>query len=225
MQAILSAPEAAGPKIASLALWLGSFGTLICNYSGPMVNSILITRAPTRIDVVTPFVLGVLGFALFVVLMPLRAQVSEVAPSSSAQFDHLTWWFLVAAVLWAVVALNLVSTVAQIRATVGESPPELLALLSWCGEIVRKARLGSLGTSVTLLVMFLMLKVGPQRSGAFGWLPGSESLQEWQAALGLAYFGSMVGLITLQEQARAEMAASVSAQTHVEGPLESPGST
>ena len=202
--AILATDEPTGPRVAALSLWLGSFASLICTYNGPIVNSILITRAPNFVDVITPFLLGVMGFAQFAVLVPIRAAGNAPAAPGGAQVDHLTWWFLAAAALWAVVLPNLSNTLAQVGATVEESPEDVAPLVRWCEGIVRKAVQGTVAIVVSLLVAFLLLRVRP-----------TEQLWKWQAALGLGYFGGMGALVMIQEQARRAMVASVSDEVTV----------
>jgi hypothetical protein len=199
------------PMSAALALWLGSFGSLICNYNGPMVNSILIVRPPNFVDIVTPFAIGVLGFALFALSVPLPP-VAGRAPSQAAQLDHLTWWFLAAAADWAFVAAHILNTRAHLRLSLLETPADLVPLIAWCESILRRAIVGTVAMAVTLTVVFLLLRVGAPAVVGLRWLPPPRTLRTWQGLMALVYGAGMVGLVVIQEEARRVMTQSVSAK-------------
>lgn len=210
---IVRATEGSLPRTAALALWLGSFASLVCTYNGPIVNSILITCPPNLMDVVTPFLMGVLGFAQFAVAVPLPAAGGEV-PSSAAQLDHLTWWFLVAAVQWAVVSAHMVNTISHLYATWAGAPAEMDPLMEWCGRLLRQALAGCVATALVLTTVFLLLRFPSPDVPGLRSLPSPTSLQEWQGVMGMAYFAGMVGLVVTQMQARTVIVTSVSAPPH-----------
>lgn len=196
---IFGSSEGTAPKAAALSLWVGSFGCLVCAYNGPLVNAMLIAQPPNAVDVVTPFVIGVLGFAQFAAVAPLAEGAGGAAPPAAAQLEHLTWWFAAAAAEWAVITVHMLGTIDHLRAGEADAPAELLPLMTWCGGILRRALRGSVATSLTLVVLFVALR----------WGPATGSLRRWQAVAGLLYVAEMVSLIVIQEQARRVMVRSV----------------
>jgi hypothetical protein len=208
--AILASGEAAGPKAAAVGLWLASLGGLVAVYNGYLVDSILISEPPNVVDVVVPFLSGVIEFAQFAVLVPLATQGPGGPPSPGAQLEHLTWWFLCATVLTGTGVVTQLNVRRQMSRTLERSPADLAALVRWCAGEARKGLVAAVAMTGVCLTVFLLMGPGPPHVWLLGGLPSPAALRHWQGLLGLAFVAGALNAVVLEDRARAFIAASVS---------------
>jgi hypothetical protein len=204
--AILASGEGAGPKAAALGLWLASLGSLVAVYNGYLVDSILISEPPNVVDVVVPFLSGVIEFAQFAVLVPLASKGTGGEPSAAAQLDHLTWWFLCSTVLTVTGVVTQLNVRGQMARTLDAAPADMAALVRWCAAQSRKGLTAAYIMTGVCLVVFVLLRLG---------LP--PALRQWQGVLGVTFFAGAVNAVVLEDKARGFIAASVSSAADWDG--------
>lgn len=202
--AIYTTDQPAIVRTVATMYWVAGVISMIANYDGIMVGSLIITRPPNMIDVVMPFLLGVAEFSHFAVLAPLPGDPVTGPLPASAQLSHLAWWPLIFGLFTLIACIEITTSRRGSLDEATRMSSDMAELNRWyAGSLVGGQRFTAL-CSALLLLAFVAL-----RTGLPGPLPGLETLRRWQGGLAvIVSFGSIVGLVA-SEQARRRIVATV----------------
>jgi hypothetical protein len=159
-------------KLNALALWLGSFTTLLVTYDAIMVATMVTVARPNIADVILPFLLGLAEFVEFTVLT-LQAGPDASGARVQMQLSQIAWWPLVFAFATATGLVNIVNHRRQLRTSVARAAPGLREAYRWYQRNVRSDQLMTSAITALMLVAFVVLR----------W--GAPDLRKWQGVLGL----------------------------------------
>ena len=201
--ALYTTDQPASVRIVATMYWVAGVVSMVANYDGIMVGSLIITRPPNMVDVVMPFLLGIAEYSHFAVLTPLPYDPVNGAVSEAEQLSHLTWWPLIFGIFTLIAFIEIS---ASRRGSLDEATrldPEMAELNRWyAGSLVGGQRFTAISATM-LFVAFVALRTG---------LPGGPSLdtlRHWQWVLAvIVTFGSVMGVLA-SEQARRRIVASV----------------
>ncbi len=190
--AIYAADTATSVKTVATLYWVAGLVSMIANYDGIMVGSLVITRPPNITDVVMPFLLGVAEYSHFAILMPVAGP-----EATSAQLAHLAWWPLLMATFTFIACIEITATK---RATLESSrmAPEMAELHGWYRDSLTGGQRFTALSSFVLFLAFVAL-----RTGLPGDLVALDTLRRWQGVLAvLVAMGSVAGLLATEQVRR-----------------------
>lgn len=175
-------------KLNALALWLGSFSTILVTYDAIMVTTIISVERPNVLDVVGPFLLGLGEFVQFTVLT-LEGGDSASA-TAAGQLSQIAWWPLVFACSTAAGWANAFNYSRHLSGMVAHAPPQLVETYRRFHQNSRRDLFWTAVPPVFLLVAFAVLR----------WV--SEDLRMWQGVLGVIVLCGNSGALLNYEMAR-----------------------
>lgn len=190
--AIYASDTSTTVKEVATMYWVAGLVSMVANYDGIMVGSLIITRPPNIVDVVMPFLLGVAEYSHFAILAP----VAETR-STSVQLAHLTWWPLLFGLFTFIACIEIT---ASKRASLESSrmTPDIKELHRWYQASLTGGQRFTAINSVLLFTSFLVL-----RRGLPGDFIGLDTLRRWQGGLAvLVAFGSVAGLMATEQVRR-----------------------
>ena len=200
-------PGGAGWKWVALAFWLASFVSIILTYDAMLVSTIVSTELPNAIDIIMPFIFGLLEFMQFSVLQPLPGTEAG-GVSSAQQLEHLTWWPLVHALLLTSASLLVGNKQGQLTRNIRTLPGDLKATITEYKHNMKQDQLRLVIVAVWFYISFLALRGGLAEVPGLGRLDVG-TLREYQGVLGLgACVGMTVGIAT-QRRAQRQIARSL----------------
>ena len=213
LQAILSTHD--GPsdlrwKWVALAFWVASFASIILTYDAILVATLIVTQEPNALDIVLPFIIGLMEFMQFSVLQPLTAEAG-VVPSVAQQLEHLTWWPLTHALLATTASLVMMNTQRQLTANLGRLPGDMQVLFRSYKRGLRVDQAFVAVNAAILYLAFVALRNGLPGAERLESLPDLATLREYQGLIGVTTLVGMAVGIRNQERARRHIADGLAA--------------
>jgi hypothetical protein len=208
--AILNATGTLAPRVTltSLIFWAASFLVIIVTYDAMMLSSLITMTSSNGIDLVIPFVYGIIEFSLFPILAPVLLP-SGLNRSSAAALTHLSWWPLAIAFVVAIGSLDLMNSQTALTATVSELPPHLQSFILGVKSLLRKNQAATAGSLVFYLAAFFALRFGLPHLGALDGQATAARLRPWEGILGLFVIANNVFGIWSIEQTRKALAVAL----------------
>jgi hypothetical protein len=206
---IYGSHTAASVKTVATMFWAAGLISMVANYDGIMVGSLIITRPPNIVDVVMPFFLGVAEYSHFAVLSPLSDDGVSGAASTSAQLSHLTWWPLLFGIFTLIACIEIT---ASKRASLESARmnPDTADLHHLYRDSLTGGQRFTAVCSTLLFVGFVVLRTG--LPGDVG--PALDTLRRWQGVLAvIVTFGSVAGLLGTEAVRRRIMTSLAGARS------------
>ena len=202
--AIYASDQPAIVRTVATMYWVAGMVSMVANYDGIMVGSLIITRPPNMIDVVMPFLLGVAEFSHFAVLAPLPDDPVTGPLSTAEQLSHLAWWPFIFGVFTLIACIEISASRRGSLAEAERMGPDMAELNRWYANSLTGGQRFTAISSTMLLLAFFAL-----RSDLPDPFPTLDTLRRWQGVLAvIVTFGSVAGLVA-SEQARRRIMATV----------------
>lgn len=154
--------------------------------------SLITTSAPTVVDLVMPFLMGVAEYTHFSMLTPVPGPASE-----ADQLFHLTWWPLLFGLLTACALVEITATKRVLPVDPARMSADRVELLTSYKRYLGQSQRSIAAVTVLLGVVFVLLREGP----------AAANLRKWQGLVGCVVLAAMVAGILATEQARRHIIA------------------
>jgi len=190
--AIYAAETSTTVKTVATMYWVAGLVSMVANYDGIMVGSLIITRPPNLTDVVMPFLLGVAEYSHFAILAPAAGN-----QSTKAQLAHLAWWPLLFGAFTLIACIEITASKRASEAS-SRSAPDMIDLHDMYRESLKGGQIFTAVSATVLILSSLAL-----RAGVPGHLLALNTLRHWQGVLALLVtFGSVAGLLATEQVRR-----------------------